>query len=211
MEVAQAHLQWIRNHPNFIPLDGNVIDNTTSGCGRVIPHYESMSLVYQNPNTHIIAERWFRDDVRYHNSLTLKIHQYECDFLKDSPRCWFVTIGFADSSEIKTLHNIIQTILSFDWLVRCQAVLEFHTDKGHHPHVHMYIHCNLPKSKVIEKLFATKGLKKVCTAKNFIDCDTGLPRHKEYVLGNKQESKEEYVKADKRLRLENNIPDLYEK
>jgi len=212
MEVAQAHLQWIKNHPNYIPPEGNVIDNTTRGGGRVIPHYESMSLLYQsNPKACILAEQWYCSDVRYHDSIALTMHQYEADFLKDSPRCWFVTIGFADSSDIKTLHNVIQTILSFDWLLRCLAVLEFHTDKGHHPHVHMYIHCNLPKSKVIEKLFATKGLKKVCSAKNFIDCNTGLPRHKEYVQGIKQESKEEYVKLDRLFRLENNIPDLYEK
>lgn len=59
MEIAQAHLQWIRNHPNYIPLEGNTIDNTTSGGGRIVTHYESMTLVYSNPNSHTLAERWF--------------------------------------------------------------------------------------------------------------------------------------------------------
>jgi len=212
MEIAQAHLQWIKNHPNFVPSDGNVVDNSVSGGGRVISHYDTMSSLYNmNPNSHKLAEVWFRDDVRYHNSLALRIHQYEAEFLKEMPRCYFATIGFADKSDIKTLHNIVQTILSFDWLVKCLAVLEFNTDKGLHPHLHMYIHCNLPKSKVIEKLFATKGLKKVCSGKNFIDCKQGLPYHKDYVLGNKQESKEELVKADKLLREQFSIPHLYEK
>lgn len=211
MEVVQAHLQWIKNHPNFIPSDGNVVDNTASGGGRVISHFDTMSLVYQNPNTHQLAHSWFRDDVRLHNVIILRTHQYEADFLKDSPRCYFATIGFMDSSDIKTLHNIVKTILSFDWLTKCLAVLEFNTEKGLHPHLHIYLHCNLPKSKVIEKLFATKGLKKVCSGKNFIDCKVALPSHKQYVQGVKQDSKEEYVKADRRLRREYGIPDLFEK
>lgn len=212
MEVAQAHLQWIKNHPNYIPPEGNVIDNTTTGGGRVIPHYESMSAFYQgHPKACTIAEQWFRSDVRHHNLIVLKTHQYEASFLKDAPRCYFVTIGFIDSADIETLHKIVQTIITFDWVVKFLGVLEFNTEKGLHPHVHIYLHCNLPKSKVIEKLYATKGLKKVCTAKNFIDCDHGLPCHKDYVLGIKQDSKEEFVKADRALRKCYNIPDLFEK
>lgn len=211
MEVAQAHLQWIKNHPNFIPADGNIIDNTTSGGGKVISHYESMSLLYENPNSHKIASMLFRDDVRHNALIVLKTHQYESEFLKDSPRCFFVTIGFADSSDVETLHKIVQTIIKFDWVVKLLGVMEFNTDKGIHPHFHMYLHCNLPKSKVIEKLYATKNLKKVCGGKNFIDCAQGLPCHKDYVLGIKQGSKEEHVKADRLLRRRYGIPDLFEK
>lgn len=211
MEVAQAHLQWIKNHPNFIPDGGLVVDNTRTGGGRSISHFETMSLFYSDPNRLCLAERFFRDDVRLHNVIVLRTHQYQAEFLKDAPRCFFVTIGFADTSDVETLHKIVKTIIAFEWVINVLAVLEFNTSKGIHPHLHMYLHCNLPESKVIEKLFATKGLKKVCTGKNFIDCSQGLPSHKQYVQGVKQDSKEEYVKADRQYRRRYNIPDLFEK
>lgn len=74
---VQMHLQWIKNHPNFMPSDGNVVDNTSSGGGRVISHYDTMSLVYQNQNAHILAERWLRDDIRAYASVKTSITTFE--------------------------------------------------------------------------------------------------------------------------------------
>lgn len=71
------HLQWIKNHPNFIPADGNSVDNTTTGKGRVIPHIESMTLVYQNPYAQKLAETWFKDDLRAYASIKTSIASFE--------------------------------------------------------------------------------------------------------------------------------------
>jgi len=71
------HLQWIKNHPNFIPADGNSVDNTTTGKGRVIPHIESMTLVYQNPYAQKLAETWYTDDLRAYASIKTSMASFE--------------------------------------------------------------------------------------------------------------------------------------
>lgn len=71
------HLQWIKNHPNFVPADGNCVDNTKIGGGKVIPHYETMSLVYQNQEAHKLAPAWFRDDIRTHANIKKCLSEFE--------------------------------------------------------------------------------------------------------------------------------------
>lgn len=92
-----------------------------------------------------------------------------------------------------------------------QGVLEFNTDAGYHPHFHMYIHTNISRSKLIEKVFAVKDLKKYCSQKHFIDGKEALPYHLDYVKGIKTDTKEEYILADRELRDKHNIPHLYVK
>jgi len=75
--AVQMHLQWIKNHPNFVPADGNVVDNTKTGGGRVIPHYESMSLLYQNAEAHKIAYLMFREDIRTHANIKKCLSEFE--------------------------------------------------------------------------------------------------------------------------------------
>jgi len=76
-DMWQTHLQWIKNHPNFIPREGNCIDNTNIGKGKVIPHYETMSLVYQNPLSHKLAKRWLEDDMSLHASIKQRLFELE--------------------------------------------------------------------------------------------------------------------------------------
>ena len=65
VDVPQLHLQWIKNHPNYIPFGGN---GSPDRNGRVPSHYETMTLFYQfqasNPLINETAERWLRDDIR---------------------------------------------------------------------------------------------------------------------------------------------------
>lgn len=212
MEIAQAHLQWIRNHPNFIPSEGNTIDNTTTGGGRIIPHYESMSLLYNNnPNSYKLAEQWFRDDVRHHNKVQERMKQCEYDFTRDAPKCYFVTVNFSDNTTIAQARQIAERILTYEWCMKLQGVLEFNTEKGYHPHFHAVIYTNITRSKLLEKIFAVKDIKKYCLRKNFIDAKECMPYHIEYVKGIKTDTKEEYILADRELRDKHNIPHLYEK
>jgi len=211
MEIAQAHLQWIRNHPNFIPSEGNTIDNTTTGGGRIIPHYDTMTLVYSNPNSYQLAEGWFRDDVRHFNTVQQRMRQCEYDFSRDAPKCYFLTVNFANQTTVDQARQIADRILTYEWCIKLQGVLEFNTAEGYHPHFHAVIYTNVTRSKLIEKVFAVKDLKKYCSKKNFIDAKEGLPYHLEYVKGIKTDTKEAYILADRELRDKHNIPHLYQK
>lgn len=76
-DMWQVHLQWIKNHPNFIPREGNSVDHSATGKGRVIPYIESMTSMYLDPMMHMFAERWFNDDVRLQASIKQRLYDFE--------------------------------------------------------------------------------------------------------------------------------------
>lgn len=209
-DSSQLHLQWIKKHPSFVPLDGVSQFHKS--------YYEEMVAFYKQANERPIfrqldlAKAYFDDDIKLCNSITARLHEYENNVLKDAPRAWFITLNFDDTTFTpEKADAVVNKILSFDWVFSCMAVMEFHKTGGFHYHVHMYITCNLPKSKVIEKLFATKGIKVLIKKKNFIDCKEGFSEHKLYVQGIKQDSKEELVKLDREMRKRFGIPEIYHK
>lgn len=76
-DMWQVHLQWIKSHPNFIPREGNSIDNTSTGKGRIIPYIESMTCLYTDPMIHQCAKRWLDDDIKLHASIKQRLYDYE--------------------------------------------------------------------------------------------------------------------------------------
>lgn len=207
-DSSQLHLQWIKKHPQFVPLDG-VSKFHPTYYAEMVAFYEMMM---KKPLfvKYDLAKTYFDDDIKLCNSITARLHEYENEVLKDAPRAWFITLNFDDQSFTPEKANaIVNKILSFDWVFSCLAVMEFHKTGGFHYHVHMYITCNITKSKVLEKLFATKGIKQLIKKKNFIDCKEGFPEHKLYVQGIKQDSKEELVKLDREMRKRYSIPEIY--
>jgi len=78
----QIHLQWIRNHPTFIPREGLVVDNTKSGGGRSISHFDTMTSMYDlTPNTRDLASMFFNDDLRLHASMRDALVEYSVDII----------------------------------------------------------------------------------------------------------------------------------
>lgn len=210
------HLSWIKANKDFIPSDGLVVESF-GGVSKTVSYYDSMTLLYNseawrsNPLSEELALKWLMSDIRYKDKLRKRIEEITNEALKDRPREYFVTIGFLEKSDPKHLAKVVETISNYDWVCKMSAVLEFHTKDGVHPHLHMYLSCNLAKSKIIEKIFACKGMKIVCQKKNFIDCKVGLEVHKQYILGIKQDSKQEYIMKDRKLRDSLGIPHLFEK
>ena len=65
------------------------------------------------------------------------------------------------------------------------------------------------KSKVLEKLWAAGGIKKVCLTKSFIDYKIAEEYHYKYIKGEKKESKMPFVEQDKIWRNKNKINDFF--
>lgn len=63
----------------------------------------------------------------------------------------------------------------------------------------------------MEKIWAAKGIKKVCLKKSFIDYKIAADYHSDYVNGIKVKEKMKYVEKDIHWRLINNIPEVFEK
>jgi len=82
VNAIAMHLQWIKNHPNYIPVGGN---GPPDRNGKITNHFETMSLFYGFQATHPLiiptAERWLRDDIRDHASMKKAMASFEHDAL----------------------------------------------------------------------------------------------------------------------------------
>lgn len=126
---------------------------------------------------------------------------------------FFMTVGFSHCSNLTEQLSCIKNILKSNKVDTEQsyAVYERFRDDGQlHPHCHfkLFLHQYTRPSKVVEFVYAVKGVKKVCEKKNFIDVDKYVAiRHDKYLDGNKKDAKLADVERDRQYRLANNIPD----
>lgn len=213
--TAHLHLEWIKKHPSFIP------ESRTSGFESKTYLEEMMShyLCWHNPeffpqsSLQMMCDSFFSADLRlfesYEERLSTKKIEYNISNKKFS---YFCTVGFNHQTwTIEKCVNVINTILSFPWVMSCRAVFEYHRENGLHPHCHFLITTDIVKSKVVEKLWAAKGIKAVVLKKSFIDVKPAIDNHKKYILLDKQPTKMSYVVEDRIWRKANNIPEFFEK
>lgn len=118
----------------------------------------------------------------------------------------FVTLAY--SPELKPL-EFLERVRSFQqtrwkWGNNRIQRFEFYSKEGYNPHLHMFIWTTKKKSQIIKEL-----AKKTKLAPNFIDVRDGrYSVHFSYVNGEKQSSKEEYMKKDDEVRSELDLPEV---
>lgn len=128
---------------------------------------------------------------------------------------YFITIGYDDRfitpSIMKRMGDIIS---SKDYFTDVMFVHEKHRRDASgniyiHHHTHFLVVCNLPKTRIIDRLYAT--VKKYVSSKNFVDVksykdNVGSYEQKvNYIEGNKTHDKMECVKLDDIWRHENGL------
>lgn len=200
------HLQWIMNNPKFQPpyLNTN--------------YHEVMSILYLKSNvTQDLAKSFFESDRRklLKNSEAIsQLKREDIKYLKLNSDKLFITIGFNHQTwTIPSCIKVIENILSLDWIKNARARFELFRENGEHPHCHFLIETThqIPKSKVLEKLWAVKGIKKVVMTKSFIDFKVAGDHHVDYIAGIKTAEKMQHVERDIEWRDNNNIPQVFEK
>jgi len=152
---AHLHLEWIKKHPGFVP-DIPIQPQFKT-------YYEDMQnfWIYNTKvcpdSVPMMANRWLADDIRLQQSYEARLRD-KCKELGVALKKhdWFATLNFKDEEKMSVLipkiKDLITKILSFDWVLKCRAVFEYHGSKGNHPHVHMLITTPFTKSKVVDKL-----------------------------------------------------------
>jgi len=197
-----AHLAWISERPNYIPK--NFIGFTE-------PYYDIMAEIYSHKScSQAYAEKCYLDDMAWVEEK--KRMNYELKKKLEIKTEHFITIGFNHQTwSITKCVAVIEKIMSFDWIVKGRAVFELYRSNGEHPHCHFLIESLEPKSKIIEKIWATRGIKKVVLAKSFIDHKEVNHNHSKYIMGIKQDSKMPFVEKDREWREANNINQYWEK
>lgn len=205
MDYKSAHLSWVKSHPNFIP-------ERTAMVGT--EYFESLKFLYYSVESKYVDNKFAyqlrESDIIYDDSLKLDL--LPNSVTTDAPK-FFVTIGFNHQTwNINTCVKVIETILSFDWIISCRSVFELHRENGEHPHCHFLMETTkMYKSKILEKIWATRGIKSVCLKKSFIDCKPAEQYHEDYINLIKQESKMKYVAMDTKWRSRHNIPEHFTK
>lgn len=207
MDYKTLHLDWILSNPKFQP-SGLCFDD----------YHLVMATLYMKPNvTQSVAKMFFDSD--RHKLLNSRsqleaLAKEDLKYLKQNVTKLFITIGFNHQTwNASSCVKVIETIISFDWIKSCTAKFEYFRENGEHPHCHFLIELSysISKSKVLEKIWATKGIKKVCLKKSFIDYKIAADYHGDYVNGIKAANKMQYVEKDIAWRKINNIPEVFEK
>lgn len=208
MDYKSLHLTWLSSHRNFVPKNHHLYNG--------LPYHEIMEYIYRRPDcSQDCAKNFFDADLEWNKQSVTQIAEVTKALYKNDPRApVFFTIGFNHQTwDIPSCVKVIQKICSFDWIQSIRAVFELHRDNGLHPHCHMLIVPSVPltKSKMIEKVWAAAGIKKVCLKKSFLDYKVASDYHHKYILGEKQENKMKYVEQDIAWREKNGIPQYFEK
>lgn len=196
------HLSWIMRNPKFVPK--YAADYTE-------PYYEIMKQVYSNKNC---SQDWARNSLASDISWKKKSDELITKMmkLKDCSSMHFITLGFNHQTwNVRDCVKLIETIIQYDWIETAKCVFELHRANGEHPHCHFLIKSSLTKSKILEKIWAAKNIKKLVLKKSFVDYKVGEKYHEDYVNGIKIDEKLPYVEKDIEWRKNNNIKQLFEK
>lgn len=207
MDYKQLHLIWITKHPNFLP-QGDYYED----------YHLVMDTLYKKPNiTQELAKIFFESDrkclIKYDQALK-ELNKQDIKDLNSETNKLFITIGFNHQTwEIKKCQQVIETIISFDWIKNVKAKFELFRENGQHPHCHFLLETThqISKSKVLEKLWAAKGIKKIVLKKSFIDYKIAASYHDDYIDGIKSVEKMLLVQKDVEWRHDNNIPQEFVK
>lgn len=195
-----AYLLWLRNHPHYT-WDGS------TGTQLADTFQETFKMLRDSDIKENIATSMLKFHMERYNEI-----QRILSCKTEDNKTYFVTIGFNHQTwDIPHCCELIQRVVDASWVAKGQGKFELYRANGEHPHAHFILELEnaMPKSKVVEKIYKLKGMKKFVLKKNFIDIKATNEQHKLYITGIKQEAKMPYVKKDEEWRNRNNVPDMF--
>lgn len=224
-EVKSLHRAWMAAHPNY--------DDHDTKTRKICHDPDYINLLYSatihNINFHmenktvdefrtylksLYLEYYMKDQMKItkeHKELE-QMQKLLLGTFSDKPNKWFFTIGFNHQTfNIPAAVSVIRSICNNKIFKNIRGVFEMFRENGEHPHVHFLAELNepLPKSKLVEKIWATKGIKKIVLKKTFVDIKKAEDYHENYILGIKKKEKLEFIQKDKEFRKKNNIPEFF--
>ncbi len=117
----------------------------------------------------------------------------------------FITLNFSPEHDIHDVLSILKT-WDIEWLQKSKGVVEFYTEKGGHPHIHLISYVKRKKVILLRDLSKKFGMKQ-----NFFDISNRSDlygKHIDYINGVKKDKKLLLCDLDSKWRQENNIPKL---
>lgn len=177
-------------------------------------YYDIMDYIIHQPMaTDAVVQRMWDRDKEYIQKITIASNSHQV--ISNSHK-YFITITCApDAKPVDLLKLVFFLRDKCKWVKSMRAVIENHRENGIILHTHMILEVDEAikyGSSVKDKLYGLKMCKKLITGSNYIDYLGYRPeQHDKYIIGDKRESKMQFVEKDRVWRKENNIPDLIEK
>lgn len=221
-EIRDMHFSYVRQHKSYA-----FTDSGKTGDEYLEVLHEYYTWLAQRPyHSHRNLRSLLNSDIQMFNKLdkvSLRLQSVEKQVIAqcvsfDADMLWaFITIGFNEQTVTpQKMKSVSENVAGLKYFKECSYVLEKFRENGIHHHTHFLVkfHKKEYKSKVIDWIFQTKGLKEICLSKSFIDIKGPLNSQKgyqtyalyeQYILGNKQESKLPYCVKDEEWRKKNNL------
>lgn len=221
------HLQWIKNHPNFIPYKYHPIECTYFEVMREL--YDARKVIKEYGNiwddeysqhlgevgsliSNRMAYQYFMKDKQY------VAYCLQKQKAKGIVHKFFVTLNFNHKTfNPKRCLEIVKRFPKYEkWFKDYVCKFEFYRrDKEtkqiyEHPHCHIILElqCSMAPKKLAEKIFAIKDIKNFIDAVNFIQIDRYGEHSIDYMNGIKEERKMECVNKDKLWRDKCGLPEF---
>lgn len=223
-EVAEMHKVFMTSHPNYVDKDlrdpklchdPTFIDSLYRMIKVNILWYQAREPI--DTFKQFVMGMYLKPYMQDYLKLTKQHKDLELlrkSLLPSEPEKnkWFITVGFNHQTwDVPSCVSVIRKICENKIFKDIRGVFELFRENGEHPHCHFLVELTdtLPKSKIIEKLWATKGIKKVVLSKTYIDVKKAEDYHQNYILGIKKKEKMECIEKDKIFRKKNNIPEFF--
>lgn len=218
MDFISLHIQWVKNHPSFIPKGCRDYSKDDNAHGKT--YVDTLIQLYRNEGNknnppQWMAEalfkgdlKWFEESKRAEAMLIKSIGQV-------NPTKWFITFNFNHQTfDVDKAVTYIKYVISkTDFIVSAKCKFEMFRTNGEHPHCHciMVFDSTMAKSTIAKIFWNRAGGKKLILKSNFIDVLPYEDRHDQYINGIKHISKMDCVNKDIVWRKNSNIPEFIEK
>lgn len=219
-DFISAHLAWIKSHPAYAGFDFpshlSYYELQRVTYDNLLRSYEQRPAIYTRFLPQDIAKEMFMKDLQKHKAHTVIAADLakELGLVKLDNEHLFITIGFNHQTfTVPLFKKWIEKFVQLKWVSMLKAKFELYRENGEHPHIHMIIKTDKiqSKSQTIQKIWKSSGIKTIVLNSCFIDYKICEPYHFQYIDGNKQQSKLQYVEKDIEFRKNNNIPEFYTK
>lgn len=149
------------------------------------------------------------EQIKFNNNVEKEVK----DILGYKPMYKWLTISFSKEFSPSQIETQILNLMKKKLYENSVSVIEFTGAEGqYHPHIHSLILAE--KTKTFQKNKLLKDISRICKVKsNFIDIgDEAHLFHTRcnYIYGKKKDLKLSQVEADRKLRSENNLKEVYE-
>ena len=206
IDYVRLHLDFCIAHPNF--------NKNKYGT---VSYIEMVRHIWAKPRkeNNETAYKWLLSDLaELHGRSTTAIQSFEKQYKEMNETVssifYFVTINFEEESfKSETALEMINSLITKDFVLSLKGVFEYYTETGHHPHFMCKLETlgKVSKGRLAQKIYQTKNIRKLIKGPNFIQVMPFMNYHVDYLDLIKTEDKQDNIQKDYEWRQKMKLPE----